>query len=100
PWSLPAVGPSRIDDDLAGRSTEQDLQAVEHIPSQDSLWTREVCLKLAGILLAIQPDPGREANGRRSGAPDPTHHAGDAHGGIEVQLLAVGPRQDAHVCAG
>jgi hypothetical protein len=99
-WGGCPLWPSRIDDDLASRTTEKDLKAVEYIPPEDSLLTREVCLKLAGILLAIQPDPGREANCRRSGAAHPAHQAGNAHGGIEVQLLAIGPGQDAHVCTG
>src|SRR5438552_5982253 len=95
-----AAALSRIEDDLAAGTAEQHVHAVEDIPPEDALLTREVGLKLAGILLAVQPDPGREANGRRAGTPDPTHHTGDAHGGIEVQLQAVGPRHDADVCAG
>src|SRR5216683_448460 len=62
---------SRIHDDLAAGTTEQDLQAVEHIPTQDSLLAREVCLKLARILLTIQPDPDQEANRYRHAARDP-----------------------------
>ena len=63
------------------------------ISPQDSLLARKICLKLARILFTIQPDPDQKANGYGYTAPDSTNNAGHAKSWIEVQLLAVRPRQ-------
>lgn len=84
---------SRIDDDLTAGTTEQHVPAVEHIPTQDSLLSRKVCLELARILLAIQPDPDQKTKRHRHAPRDPADHAGHTEGWIEVKWMAVRPRQ-------
>ena len=83
--------PSRVDNDFPGGTAEQHLQAVQHIPTEDSLLAREICLKLARILLTIQSDPDQKANRHRHATRNPTDYAGHTVGWIKVQLLAVRP---------
>ena len=84
---------SWVDDDFPSRAAKQHLQAVEHIPAEDSLLARQVCLELARILLTIEPDPNQKADGHRHSARDPRDHAGHTLGWVQVQLLAVRPGQ-------
>jgi hypothetical protein len=81
----------RVNDYLAGGTTEEYIQAIEYIPTQDSFLAAEFCLKLAWILLAIQPDPNQEAHRPRRATRDSSDQAGNAESWVKLQLLAIRP---------
>src|SRR4051812_5684076 len=88
-----AASPSRRAGSLPCGTAEQHVQAVQHIPTKDSFLAGEVCLKLARILLTIQPAPDQEADRHRHATRDSTDHAGHPEGGVEVERVSVRPGQ-------
>ncbi len=73
----------RVNDYFACGTTEENIQAIEHIPTQDSFLAAEFCLKLARIFLTIQPDPNQEAHRHRHATRDSTDQAGNAESWVK-----------------
>lgn len=90
----------RIYNNLAAWTAKEYVYAVEDVAAQNPLAAAEIGLELAGILLAIEPNPYQEANRYGSTTCNTADYAGHADGRIQAELLAVGPWKRCCIGAG
>src|SRR5207248_1703548 len=88
---------SGVDDDLVRRSAEEHLQRVQDVTPQEPLIPEEVGLQLTRMFLAVQLNPDEEAQRGRRTTADPTDQLRPAQAGVELELLAIRPREGAGV---
>jgi len=72
PWSW-------IDDNLTGRTTEQNLQAIQNVSTENAFATYKVRLQPARVILTVKLSPDKKCERSRGAAGNPTYQALYAH---------------------